>query len=117
MEGQRGGDVCEAGMLSDVTEAEIKAQAKEIYEKAIEYEDWESLFDGRTVDEKEEEETHEDEPDGPEEGIAATGVTLPEAPTQTEIEEHCRTHIPFRSWCYHCVCGNALNDSHNDVSE
>ena len=27
----------------------------------------------------------------------------PQSPTQEEIDEHCLTHLPFRSWCRHCV--------------
>ena len=26
-------------------------------------------------------------------------------PSQKEVEEHERTHLPFRSWCEHCVKG------------
>ena len=29
----------------------------------------------------------------------------PGAPTPREIEEHNVTHMPFRSWCPHCVAG------------
>ena len=29
----------------------------------------------------------------------------PGAPTPSEIEEHNVTHLPFRSWCPHCVAG------------
>ena len=28
-----------------------------------------------------------------------------ELPTQDEIDRHMATHIPFRSWCSHCVRG------------
>ena len=31
-------------------------------------------------------------------------------PTQKEIDEHTLTHIPFRSWCAHCVRGKAKNN-------
>ena len=33
-------------------------------------------------------------------------------PTKKEIEEHCVTHWPFRSWCRHCVCGRAQVSPH-----
>ena len=33
-------------------------------------------------------------------------------PTGTEIEEHNRTHIPFRSWCKFCVSARAPNFFH-----
>ena len=27
----------------------------------------------------------------------------PKLPSREEIEEHMKTHLPFRSWCRHCV--------------
>ena len=33
-------------------------------------------------------------------------------PTQEEFDEHVLTHIPFRSWCAHCVRGKAKNNPH-----
>ena len=33
-------------------------------------------------------------------------------PSQKEIEEHERTHIPFRSWCKHCVFGKGQSHPH-----
>ena len=97
---------------------EAGKSAKELYEEAIREEDWDACFD-RTKKEpsKEEHVKHSDEPDGPEEGMPAKGVTSPEQPTETEIQEHCLTHIPYRHWCIHCVRANAINDAHNDVSE
>ena len=29
----------------------------------------------------------------------------PSMPTRAEREEHEKTHLPFRSWCRHCVRG------------
>ena len=29
----------------------------------------------------------------------------PGTPTQKEMEEHNITHLPFRSWCPHCIAG------------
>ena len=40
------------------------------------------------------------------------GVGCGIRPPQNEIDEHERTHIPFRSWCKHCVFGKAKNDPH-----
>ena len=31
----------------------------------------------------------------------------PGAPTPKEVEQHNVTHLPFRSWCRHCVRGRA----------
>ena len=36
----------------------------------------------------------------------------PGAPTQREMEEHNITHLPFRSWCPHCVAGKAQDRPH-----
>ena len=33
-------------------------------------------------------------------------------PMLAEREEHERTHIPFRSWCIHCVAARASNPTH-----
>ena len=33
-------------------------------------------------------------------------------PGKSEVEEHERTHIPFRSWCKHCVFGRAQSHPH-----
>ena len=38
-------------------------------------------------------------------------------PTQKEIDEHTLTHIPFRSWCAHCVRGKAKNNPHTQITE
>ena len=37
---------------------------------------------------------------------------IPLMPTQAEIDEHCATHVPFRSWCEFCVHGKAKDDPH-----
>ena len=29
----------------------------------------------------------------------------PKKPTEEEVKEHQLTHLPFRSWCKHCVAG------------
>ena len=34
-------------------------------------------------------------------------VADPKMPTQAEIDEHNLTHMPYRSWCIHCVRGRA----------
>ena len=34
-------------------------------------------------------------------------------PTEREIREHELTHLPFRSWCKHCVRGRAVNYGHH----
>ena len=39
-------------------------------------------------------------------------VQDPKAPTQAEMEEHNMTHIPYRSWCAHCVRGRGEAHPH-----
>ena len=34
------------------------------------------------------------------------------APTQEEINRHMATHLPYRSWCEHCVKGKGLGMPH-----
>ena len=43
----------------------------------------------------------------------------PGAPTETEIEQHNVTHLPFRAWCPSCVEGKARDRAHRrqDVEE
>ena len=36
----------------------------------------------------------------------------PRLPTKAEIEEHDLTHLPFRSWCRHCVRGRGQEEAH-----
>ena len=33
-------------------------------------------------------------------------------PTAQEVKEHMATHIPFRSWCAHCVAGKGKTTQH-----
>ena len=34
------------------------------------------------------------------------------APSDKEVREHYKTHIPFRNWCPHCVKGRAKAGFH-----
>ena len=36
----------------------------------------------------------------------------PKAPTQRERLEHEAVHLPYRSWCRHCIKGRGRNDPH-----
>ncbi len=38
-------------------------------------------------------------------------------PTRAETEEHAITHLPFRSWCEHCVKGQGEEMRHLKVKE
>ena len=39
-------------------------------------------------------------------------MPVPEGPSNQEREEHELAHIPFRSWCEHCVKGRARSRAH-----
>ena len=52
-------------------------------------------------------EEEEDEGDVFEEGARAKVKIVSDKPSKREIEEHMATHIPFRSWCPHCVRGKS----------
>jgi hypothetical protein len=41
----------------------------------------------------------------------------PKLPTQEEVEEHSKTHLPYRSWCRHCVRGRGKEASHKKTKE
>ena len=44
-------------------------------------------------------------------------VTTPYKPSQDEVEEHELTHLPYRSWCKHCIRGRGKETSHQQQSE
>lgn len=49
-----------------------------------------------------------------EEARKAKGKKVGKKPSRAEVEDHNLTHIPFRSWCAHCVKGRAVADPHWD---
>ena len=66
--------------------------------------------DGEEIiaDEVEEEQGIDDD----EEGQQPKVMRAPKAPTKAEREEHEATHLPFRSWCTHCLRGRGRNKPH-----
>ena len=48
-----------------------------------------------------------------EEGRKAVGMPSPIVVTRREREEHELTHLPYRSWCPHCVRGRGRNCPHH----
>ena len=85
--------------------------------------DWLQPFDESLVDEEEQRvdrvEVYEDVQDGDQEreGVVAQGERarpLPQSrlPRRQEVQEHELTHIPYRSWCVHCVRGAGRSDAH-----
>ena len=48
-----------------------------------------------------------------EEEVHSSGIQkTPMLPTQSEIDEHNVTHVPFRSWCPFCIRGRGLSSGH-----
>ena len=47
-----------------------------------------------------------------EEGRRAQAAAIPYTPSRAEREEHELTHIPYRSWCDHCVRARGRNRPH-----
>ena len=39
-------------------------------------------------------------------------LTDPRRPTQAEVDDHNRTHLPYRNWCPHCVQGKGKDLDH-----
>ena len=46
------------------------------------------------------------------EAVAARIANAPKKPSQAEVDTHMATHLPFRSWCPHCVRGKAKGKPH-----
>ena len=47
-----------------------------------------------------------------EEARPGRAAAEPGRPTRREIDEHNRTHMPFRSWCTACVQGRSVSSPH-----
>ena len=45
----------------------------------------------------------------------AIPLRSPSAPSRQEMLEHCLTHVPFRSWCVHCVRGKCKSSKHSST--
>ena len=62
----------------------------------------------------------EDQEEGIRVQVNRTGICKPcHLPSAEEIEEHMMSHIPFRSWCDHCIRakGVAAKHAHEDKEE
>ena len=58
---------------------------------------------------EEEEEKDEDEDAGMRKCVK---MQDPKLPSKSEVEEHNITHLPFRSWCRHCIRGRGKEMPH-----
>ena len=54
-------------------------------------------------EERENEEAEEEDNQEEEEANKAVAPKIPIKPSQEEVDAHMLTHLPFRSWCPHCV--------------
>ena len=55
---------------------------------------------------------------GGESGVRAPKRVLdPRVPTQAEVDEHNMTHLPYRSWCTHCVRGRGEAHPHRNSGD
>ena len=68
------------------------------------------LMAGEGDAEQEPEQAAEDE------GFAARALPAPPQPTPEMLASHNVSHIPFRSWCAHCVRGRGKSFYHRKVS-
>ena len=68
-------------------------------------EEWGRMFE-EVVRQEGKEAPEEDEGGKPK--VATTTMR----PSKKEVEEHMATHIPFRSWCAHCVAGKGKSNPH-----
>ena len=53
-----------------------------------------------------------EEAEDSEEAVASKGINCGIKPSERDVEEHERNHLPFRNWCKHCVFGRAKNNPH-----
>ena len=63
---------------------------------------------------KEQEEAggEQEEPGEEQEAHKPRAPRIPSQPTQDQVDEHMLTHLPFRSWCPHCVRGKSKGGAH-----
>ena len=64
------------------------------------------------VEEEMDEDVMDDKEEPSEESRPVKGGQSRVMPTLKERQEHERTHLPYRSWCRHCVAARASNPAH-----
>ena len=72
--------------------------------------------EGEAQEEREEDTTEGEREEEPEEARKARGVKAPAKPSKEEVDEHMLTHLPFRSWCPHCVRGKSKGKPHRKTA-
>ena len=53
---------------------------------------------------------------GASEAQPARPANVPVLPSEAEVERHELTHLPFRSWCRHCVHAKGKDSPHHELS-
>ena len=56
---------------------------------------------------------HTDPEDASAEAAAVEQESTPRRPPQEEVDRHMLTHLPYRSWCPHCVRGKSRGKHHS----
>ena len=51
------------------------------------------------------------------EAIPVNAAPRPNRPSKAEVDEHMLSHLPYRSWCAHCVKGKAKSKKHTCTSQ
>ena len=78
----------------------------------IEDEESEKESKGRSDEIDKESDNEDDDIKAEEEGVKHKEVRPPGEPSKSEVEHHEMTHIPYRSWCAHCVRGRGKSAHH-----
>ena len=100
-----------------------EAPARRVVTRGEQRKEYERIQEERTAQETPQVAVNIDEEETPqlvcgeceedEEARKAVGVKIPVRPSKDEVDEHMLTHLPFRSWCPHCVKGKAKGNPHN----
>ena len=66
----------------------------------------------RGVSEDDSSSSSSNEEENESEAIAVRSAPKPTQPSKAEMDEHMLSHLPFRSWCAHCVKGKSKSKRH-----
>ena len=95
--------------------AQMTDEQDKLYDKLLEpfdERDEEGERDRVSTGEEHESTNEDDEQHSSEEAVKALVANVPKRPTQIEVDQHMTTHLPFRSWCPHCVRGKSKGRPH-----
>ena len=69
----------------------------------VHHESFERMIRPFNPDAEEEQDAEQKEDHEEEEAVNPRVVRAPVTPSAQEVESHMTTHLPYRSWCAHCV--------------